>query len=55
MARVLVVDKATLSRWETGKSLIPPTRCAELATLTGLDRHDLRPDIFEPSSPASAA
>lgn len=53
------VDKSTVSRWENGVKNIPPTRLAEVATITGANLIDLlpapRPDIFEAPSEQEAA
>jgi DNA-binding transcriptional regulator YdaS (Cro superfamily) len=54
VAAMLGVTLAMWSRWETGKRPIPAARVLEIEALTGVSRHDLRPDVFGPSK-ASAA
>lgn len=41
------VDKSTVLRWERGQ--ITPRRAIEVEQITGISRHDLRPDIFGPA------
>lgn len=41
------VDKSTVLRWERGQ--ITPERAVEVERITGISRHELRPDIFGPS------
>ncbi|MBX3583583.1 MAG: helix-turn-helix domain-containing protein [Rhizobiaceae bacterium] len=41
------VDKSTVLRWERGQ--IPPERAVEVERITGISRHELRPDIFGPA------
>lgn len=41
------VDKSTILRWERGQ--IPPERAVEVERITGISRHELRPDIFGPA------
>lgn len=41
------VTEAMLSRWETGYRRIPAERVRDIARITGISRHHLRPDIFE--------
>ncbi len=43
------VDRTTILRWERGDTLIPTKRLQEIEALTGISRHDLRPDIFGPA------
>jgi DNA-binding transcriptional regulator YdaS (Cro superfamily) len=45
------VDKATVTRWAQNK--VPAERVVELERLTGISRHDLRPDIFGKPEDAS--
>ncbi|MFC6487329.1 YdaS family helix-turn-helix protein [Nitratireductor sp. GCM10026969] len=46
LARHLNVHKTTIMRWENGEVLIPVDRLADVERITGIPRHDLRPDIF---------
>lgn len=47
LAAAFRVDKSTISRWETGWTLVPVNRLAEIEKQTGIPREDLRPDVFE--------
>ncbi len=40
------VTLAMWSRWETGARQIPADRVLAIEALTGISRHDLRPDVF---------
>lgn len=61
VAAQLRVTPAMWSRWETGARPIPANRVLDIEKLTGVSRHELRPDIFGPapikrrSASASAA
>ena len=44
LAALLGVDKGTLSRWENGR--VPAERVLEVERVTGVSRHDLRPDLY---------
>lgn len=52
LARTLQVDKATVTRWSQGR--VPAERVVDIERITGISRHDLRPDIFG-AKPAEAA
>ena len=47
LAQVLEVDKATVSRW--GKKGVPVNHLSAVSEITGIPRHELRPDIFGPA------
>lgn len=51
----LGVDRKTVLRWEQGKIRIPEDRLLEVERITGISRHELRPDLsrifVEPTSP----
>lgn len=53
VARVVGVDKATVTRW--AKRQVPAERCREVEAATGISRHLLRPDVFGPPPPQEAA
>lgn len=38
------VNKSTVSRWADGK--IPAERVLEIERISGVSRHDLRPDLY---------
>lgn len=40
------VGRVQWYRWETGVRGIPPTRVLEIERVTGISRHDLRPDLY---------
>jgi DNA-binding transcriptional regulator YdaS (Cro superfamily) len=44
LAARIGIDKGTLSRWENGR--VPAERVLEVERLTGVSRHDLRPDLY---------
>lgn len=46
------VTPAMWSRWENERRRIPAERVAELASKTGIERHNLRPDLYEPAEAA---
>lgn len=54
VAREAGVTLAMWSRWETGARRIPAERVTDIERITGISRHNLRPDIFGPK-PAEAA
>lgn len=45
-AEVFSVDKKTILRWEKGTTLIPVKRLHEVERVTGIPRHELRPDLM---------
>lgn len=53
IAKKLSVNKSTVLRWERGDVAIPPQRLRTLERLTGISRHDLRPDLY-PKDEAAA-
>lgn len=57
LARDIGVDRSTLTRYETDKIEIPAERVLRIEALTGISRHELRPDVYGPplSAKASAA
>lgn len=46
VAREAGVTLAMWSRWETGARQVPPARVLDVERITGISRHDLRPDVF---------
>jgi DNA-binding transcriptional regulator YdaS (Cro superfamily) len=44
LARELGVDKSTVTRWAAGQ--VPVERVNDVSRITGIPRHELRPDIF---------
>ncbi len=44
LGREFGVNKSTMLRWEEGR--VPPDRALEVERLTGISRHELRPDIY---------
>lgn len=55
------VDRKTILRWEQGAFPIPADRVLEVEAITGISRHDLRPDLSrifvrdEPEPPTEKA
>ncbi|MDQ0305303.1 transcriptional regulator [Ancylobacter polymorphus] len=45
------VSLPTWSRWETGRRRVPAERVLDVERITGISRHDLRPDLY-PREPA---
>lgn len=45
-ARQANVSLPTWSRWETGARRVPAERVVEIARVTGISRHELRPDLY---------
>lgn len=41
----LRVDRTTVLRWEKGRTLIPVKRLDDVERITGIPRHELRPDL----------
>jgi len=50
LARHLGITKGAISQW----SVCPPGRVVQVEGITGVSRHDLRPDIFGKSPPSAA-
>lgn len=44
LGAVFGVNKTTIMRWEEGQ--IPPLRVFEVERRTGIQRHELRPDLW---------
>lgn len=44
LAELVGVHKAQITRWARGK--VPADRVLEIERLTGIPRHDLRPDLY---------
>ncbi len=47
LSREAKVDKATVTRWAQNR--VPAERVLEVECITGISRHDLRPDIYGPA------
>lgn len=47
--KLLGVSAVQVLRYERGERGIPATKAAEIERVTGIPRHELRPDIFEAS------
>lgn len=45
VAGELGVTVAMWSRWETGRRRVPADRVLEIERVTGISRHELRPDL----------
>jgi DNA-binding transcriptional regulator YdaS (Cro superfamily) len=46
VARLLSVNKATVSRWLSESGRIPAERVLSFELMTGISRHDLLPDLY---------
>ncbi len=49
------VTVAMWSRFENGRRRVPAERVLDIEKVTGISRHDLRPDVFGPAEHAEAA
>lgn len=47
LAEAVGVDKATVTRW--AQKRIPAERVVNIEKATGIDRQELRPDLYPPS------
>jgi len=52
-AALIGVSEAEVSRYEQGLRSMPAERAVLISDLTGIPRHELRPDIFEPTKTRS--
>ena len=46
------VSKETVSRWENGRRKPEPERVPKISRVTGIPRHKIRPDLYEPAEAA---
>jgi DNA-binding transcriptional regulator YdaS (Cro superfamily) len=53
LSRATGIKPSTISKWRGAKGGIPAERVPEVSRITGIPRHELRPDLWE--APASAA
>lgn len=53
LSRGLGVDKATVTRW--AQKRIPAERVVEIERITGIPRHDLRPDLYPDTAAQDSA
>lgn len=44
LARDMAVNKSTASRWISRR--VPAERVIEIERITGISRHDIRPDLY---------
>jgi len=49
LADRLAVKPPTVSQWRSGVRPVPPRLALQIEALTGVSRHDLRPDVFGPA------
>lgn len=54
VAKQFGVDRTTILRWEKGTTPLPVNRLDEFERVTGISRHDLRPDVFGPAEDRAA-
>lgn len=52
VAQVAAVNKSTVTRWMQKR--IPAERVLDVERITGVPRHELRPDIYPPQSHEAA-
>ena len=53
VAKALGISYQAVQKWRA-RGHPPAKRCLDIEKLTGVSRHDLRPDIYGPAFPASA-
>ena len=54
LARAIGVDKASVTRWSQRR--VPAERVLDVERITGVPRHELRPDLYPPTpAPQEAA
>ncbi|WP_377838733.1 YdaS family helix-turn-helix protein [Bosea sp. UC22_33] len=46
LAKDLNIHKSAVTRWTKWRMPIPVSRVADVERITGISRHDLRPDVF---------
>lgn len=51
LARAFGVNKTTIMRWEDGR--VPAERVLDVERVTGIPRHELRPDLYPLSTQAA--
>ena len=44
LARLLGITRSAIAQWKK----VPPGRVLDVERITGISRHDLRPDVFGP-------
>ena len=54
LGRRLGKDGSTIMRWERGLVAVPAEIVLDLERITGISRHDLRPDVYGPPITAKA-
>ena len=53
LARICGVGQSTVSKWLSGRGLLPAEHVLTVEAATGISRHTLRPDIYPLAGPAS--
>lgn len=48
LARKLGVSPQAVNQWVAGSRPVPPKHALKIESLTGISRHELRPDVFGP-------
>lgn len=47
LAEILGIDQSMISFLENGRRRLDPTKVKQVSLLTGIPKHELRPDLFE--------
>lgn len=47
LGEMLEVDQSTISFLENGRRKLDPKKVKQVSEITGLSKHELRPDLFE--------
>lgn len=54
LAKLLGVRQSHISNWKNRNKRIPAGRVLEIERVTGVSRHELRPDLYPVESPVAA-
>lgn len=55
LAKQLDISPQAVNQWVKGSRPVSPRLALAIESLTGVSRHELRPDVFGPSSNSEAA
>lgn len=53
LAKALKISEQAVSQWRRGERPVPANRVLDVERITGVSRHELRPDVF--GAPEAAA
>lgn len=55
LAKAVNAAPQFVSQWVTGRRPVPPKFALAIEAVTGVSRHDLRPDVFGPATKGKVA